>query len=144
MFIVRQRIIFIFNNNTAMNVYSNNDDENVHAKIFVNNNTSVRTHAKVKVNKPDIFDEDRRKLKAWLIQIKLYFKFNRVADDEKISFATTYFRGRAEHWSQFMLKDYLNEGEQTTTLFFSFFTFEKELKQIFDVFNEEQTVEQII
>ena len=97
-----------------------------------------------KSNKSDVFNEGRHELKAWLIQIKLYFKFDKVADDEKVSFATIYFRERAEHWIQSTIKKYLNEDSKIVALFASFFRFEKKLRRIFDVFNEEQTTERDI
>ena len=87
MFVVEQRNTFIVSNSTAMKVKSDVDSDHDQNKI----------HVKIKINKSDIFDENRRKLKTWLIQIKLYFKFNRVADEDKMTFATTYFRERAEH-----------------------------------------------
>ena len=62
MFVVEQRNIFIVSNSTAMEVKSDagsDHDQN-------------ETHVKIKVNKPNTFDGDRRKLEACLIQIKLY------------------------------------------------------------------------
>lgn len=97
-----------------------------------------------KSNKPDVFNGDRHGLEAWLIQIKLYFKFNKVADDEKVPSATTYFRGRAEHWIQPTIKEYLDGDSEAVALFASFPRFEKELRRIFGVSNEEQTAERVI
>ena len=81
MFTVEQRNTPIVSNNTAMKVKSDVGGD----------------YVKIKTNKLDIFDEDRRKLKTWLIQVKLYFKFNHVADKDKTVFATTYFRERTKH-----------------------------------------------
>ena len=108
MFVVGQRNISIVSNNTVMKMKSNVDSDH----------DQNETHVKIKINKSDIFDENRRKLKTWLIQIKLYFKFNRVADEDKMTFATTYFCEQAEHWIQFMLKKYLNENRNVITLFY--------------------------
>ena len=122
MFTVKQRNISIVNDSTAMKVESDVD----------NDNDQVKTRVKIKINKSDIFDKNWRKLKAWLIQIKLYFKFNRVANDEKIFFATMYFREQIKHWIQFMLKNYLNENEKIVTVFF--FQIRKKIQTNFQYF----------
>lgn len=103
-----------------------------------------RLTSRLKFNKSDVLNEDRHGLKAWLIQIKLYFKFNKIADDEKVFFATTYFRERAEHWIQPTSKEYLDKDSEAVALFAFFFRFKKEFRRIFGVFNEEQTAERVI
>ena len=117
-----------------MNVELNNENDINHIKI----------HVKININKSNVFNENRHELKIWLIQIKLYFKFNKIANVEKIFFATIYFRKRTKHWIQSMIKKYLNENSKTTIIFVLFFKFEIEFRRIFDVSNEKQTAEQII
>ena len=133
MFVVGWSIIFIVNNSTAMNVESDSENDINH----------IRIHVKIKINKSNVFNENRHELKTWLIQIKLYFKFNKIADDEKVLFATIYFCERTKHWIQSMLKGYLNEKLTTTAMFF-FFEFETKFRRIFDVFNEKQTTKRVI
>lgn len=84
---VEQSNTSIVNKNASMNGELNSDNENVYVRIY----------ARVNINTSDIFEKNQHGLKTWLIQIKFYFKFNRIAKNKKISFATTYFRGRAEH-----------------------------------------------
>ena len=134
MFIIKQNTIFIVNNNTTMNVeLSSENDINY-----------IKTHVKIRINKSNVFNENWHELKIWLIHIKLYFKFNKIANTEKIIFATIYFSEQTKHWIQSMIKKYLNKNSKTTTVFASFFKFEIEFKRIFDVANKNQTAERVI
>ena len=51
---------------------------------------------KIKVNKPDLYYEDRMTLKDWLTQIKIYLLFNSVEEDRKTLFMFTFLREKAE------------------------------------------------
>ena len=123
MFTVKQRNIFNFNNFTARDTF--NDD-------------------KIKINKFDVYHENRNELKLWLIQMKIYFKFNLISNNKKIFFAIIYFWKRVQHWIQFKFKKYLNKNENIIVMFFNFDVFEKKFKNFFDVFNEKQTTKRII
>ena len=76
MFTVKQRNIFNFSDFTARDTF--NDD-------------------KIKINKFDVYHENRNELKSWLIQIKIYFKFNSVSNNKKMFFAIIYFKKRVQH-----------------------------------------------
>ena len=76
MFTVKQRNIFSFNSSTTRDIF--NDD-------------------KIKVNKFDVYHENRNELKSCLIQIKIYFEFNSISNNKKIFFAIIYFKKRVQH-----------------------------------------------
>jgi hypothetical protein len=48
-----------------------------------------------KVQKPDLYYGDRKKLKDWFHQIQMYFLFTPIAKEKKTLFATTFLRRRA-------------------------------------------------
>ena len=123
MFTMKQRNIFNFNSFTARDTF--NDD-------------------KIKINKFDVYHENRNELKSWLIQMKIYFEFNSISNNKKIFFAIIYFKKRVQHWIQFKFKKYLNENKNVIVIFFNFDVFEKKFKKIFDVFNEKQTTKRMI
>jgi hypothetical protein len=52
---------------------------------------------KIRVNKPDIYHEDRTGLEDWLMQVDIYFIFYSVSANKKTIFASTFLRGRAQH-----------------------------------------------
>ena len=51
---------------------------------------------KIKVNKFDLYYEDRMTLKDWLTQMKIYLLFNSVEKDRKTLFMFIFLRERAE------------------------------------------------
>ena len=123
MFTMKQCNIFNFNSFIARDIF--NDD-------------------KIKINKFNVYDENRNELKSWLIQIKIYFKFNSILNYKKTFFAIIYFRKRVQHWIQFKFKKYLNENKNVVVKFVNFDIFEIKFKKNFNVFNEKQTTKWII
>ena len=56
--------------------------------------------SQVKVAQPDLYYGDREKLDDWIMQLKLYltFKETTIGKPEKVIFAISYLRGRAQKW----------------------------------------------
>ena len=92
---------------------------------------------KIKVNKLDLYYEDRMTLKDWLTQMKIYLLFNSVEEDRKTLFVFTFFRKRTEHWLKSSLRKKLDDNENDKEIFTQFSEFKKEIRRIFEVFNEE-------
>ena len=109
---------------------------------ILNNDDDVR--AKIKINKPNLYYEDRMALENWLTQMNIYLLFNSVQKDQKMFFAFSFLRGRAECWLKSSLCKKLDEDENEKKIFIQFSKFKKEIRRIFKVFNEEQIAEQII
>jgi len=94
-----------------------------------NNNKSAR---------PDYFYGDRNALDDWINQMEIYFMFNNVDDDKKVVFATSFLRGRAQHWIKPYITGYLANtlDDSTKPMFYSFTNFKIPLRAIFGISNE--------
>jgi len=55
---------------------------------------SIMRDDKIRINKPNIYHEDRIGLKNWLMQVDIYFIFYFVSADQKTIFASTFLKGR--------------------------------------------------
>src|SRR4051812_43051077 len=75
--------------------------------------TAAATTAKlapIKVAFPDTFNGERKKLKAFFIQVELWLAFNREYfkfDHDKILWTIALFRGSASEWVSTYLVDYM-------------------------------------
>jgi len=79
------------------------------------------------------------------MQINIYFTFYPVSADKKTIFASTFLRERAQHWLKLTLRKYLkNYDENPRAMFTNFDNFKRELRRIFETFNEEQTAKRVI
>ena len=99
---------------------------------------------KIKVNKFDLYYEDRMTLKDWFTQMKIYLLFNSVEENRKTFFVFIFLRKKAEHWLKFSLRKKLNDDKNDKKIFIQFSKFKKEIRRIFEVFNEEQTAERVV
>ncbi len=74
--------------------------------------THPTTTASNKVAKLDLFHRERYKLKDWLLQFNLYFKFKdgKIDDDNKACLVALYMRGTAARWVKPHLMKYMDEG----------------------------------
>jgi hypothetical protein len=85
-----------------------------------------------KVNKPDIYHGDRTGLEDWLTQVETYFIFYPVPDEQKALFASSFLRGRAQHWLKPNLRKYLGDNDEDEgRIFANFGKFKKKLRRIF-------------
>jgi len=96
-----------------------------------------------KVAKPDFYYGDRHKLGDWLNQMNLYFLFNDI-NRNKTLFATTYLRGRAQHWIKPYLDKYLREKEDEEGIFADFNKFSKVIESIFGIHNSKEVAIRVI
>ena len=100
---------------------------------------------RVKTNKLDVYKDERDELDDWLIQMKLYFAFNSISKNQKTLFASTYLKGRAQHWFKSKVRSYLDdEKDINDKIFTRFSNFKIAIRRIFEIFNEKQFVERII
>ncbi len=100
---------------------------------------------KIRVNKPDIYHGDRTGLEDWLVQVDIYFTFYLVPANKKTIFASTFLRGRAQHWLKPTLRKYLeNHDENPRAMFTNFDNFKRELRRIFGTSNEEQIAKRVV
>ena len=51
----------------------------------------------IKINKFDVYKDERDELNDWFIQMKLYFAFNSISKNQKTLFVFIYFKKRAQH-----------------------------------------------
>jgi len=100
---------------------------------------------KIRVNKLDVYHGDRIGLEDWLMQVDIYFTFYLVSANKKTIFASTFLRGRAQHWLKPNLRKYLeNHDENPRAMFTNFDNFKRELRRIFKTSNEEQIAKRVI
>jgi hypothetical protein len=79
------------------------------------------------------------------MQVDIYFTFYSVSANKKTIFAFTFLRGRAQHWLKPNLRKYLkNHDENPRAMFTNFDNFKKELRRIFETFNEKQIAKRVI
>ena len=99
---------------------------------------------KIKVNKSDLYYEDRMTLEDWFTQMKIYLLFNSMKEDRKTLFVFTFFRGRAERWLKSNLRKKFDDDEDDKKIFIQFSEFKKEIRRIFEISNEKQIAERVI
>ena len=117
----------------------------------VNNNTIVVPAGTLKVQKPDVFSGDRSKLRVFLTQAELYIGFNLdkfSGEQEKILWASTYFRGGAFDWIDTYVRDFIdhkddpeNRETNTNAIFLSWNSFKAELNRMYGDIDAIRTAE---
>jgi len=79
------------------------------------------------------------------MQVDIYFTFYPVPANKKTIFASTFLRGRAQHWLKPKLRKYLEDhDENPRAMFTNFDNFKRELRRIFGTSNEEQIAKRVI
>jgi len=79
------------------------------------------------------------------MQMNIYFTFYSVSANKKTIFASIFLRGRAQHWLKPTLRKYLkNYDENPRAMFTNFDNFKRELRRIFETFNEKQIAKRMI
>ncbi|THY39196.1 hypothetical protein D6C98_10097 [Aureobasidium pullulans] len=106
--------------------------------------TTTASRDDSKVAKPDLYHGDRQGLDDWLTQMEMYFQFTPVEANKKTLFATTYLRGRAQHWMKPMLMKYLDGKGDTDGILGSFAKFKEEIRRIFGISNEDKVAVRLI
>ncbi len=106
---------------------------------------SIGEDDKIRINKSNVYHEDRTGLEDWLMQMDIYFIFYLVLANKKTIFASIFLRGRAQHWLKSNLRKYLeNHDENPRAMFTNFDNFKRELRRIFETFNEKQIAKRVI
>ena len=100
----------------------------------------------LKVGKPEFYYGDRDKFDTWVSQMDMYFLFNSMAENLKPVFATTFLRGRAQHWVKPFLRKYLdsNGEDNADGVFKSYNHLKHAMKSVFGVSNEIATAVRVI
>jgi len=77
--------------------------------------------------------------------VNIYFTFYLVLANQKTIFASTFLRGRVQHWLKLNLRKYLkNYDENPRAMFTNFDNFKRELRRIFETFNEKQIAKRVV
>lgn len=110
---------------------------------------ALATHAgneSLKVGKPEFYYGDRDKFDLWVVQMDMYFLFNTMAENLKPVFATTFLRGRAQHWIKPFLRTYLDSNGQDNEagIFTSYNHLKNAMKSVFGISNEVSTAVRVI
>ena len=100
--------------------------------------------SKIKVNALNKYYKDKTKLKNWITQVKIYFTFYLVLENKKILLTSIFLRERAQHWLKSNLRKHLKNEEDSREIFINFDVFKKELRQVFEIFNERQITKRVI
>ena len=104
----------------------------------------------ISVAKPDLFYGDRDKVDDWLMQLQVYFTFqrgDRLPTSKQPLFATTYMRGNAQKWIKPYVVKYLSgEGveEGIDAWMESFARFKVEVKRILGPSNKDKVAIRMI
>ena len=115
------------------------------------NNIIVYQPRPLKVKEPDVFKGERSKLRVFLTQAELYIGFNVdkfSGEQEKVLWASTYFRDGAFDWFDTYVRDFLNhkndpENREASTdnMFASWNSFKKELNVMYGDIDAIRTAE---
>ena len=113
--------------------------------------SEIVTTKSLKLATPTVFTGDRKKLDTFLLQLNLYFKFNRssfATDADRVQYAAYYLQGEAEEWFRPYLQEYtdneddLSQAEESTRRMFASFTrFKSEIRMMFGDIDRERTAE---
>ena len=98
----------------------------------------------MKVEKSNVYHEDRQNLKNWFMQFKIYFSFHSVSKTRKILFVSIYFKKRIQYWIKLYFKKHFDDDENSKKMFSNFNKFKNKLQRIFNIFNEKQTAKCMI
>ncbi|SLM33607.1 hypothetical protein BofuT4_P055740.1 [Lasallia pustulata] len=108
----------------------------------------VLTTEQLKIATPTPFTGERKKLDTFLLQMTLYFSFNKALfkqEQDKVIYASYYLQGEAEAWFRPYLKDWLRHcdtnpedaDDNTLELFKSFGKFHTAINLVFGDINEQ-------
>ena len=100
--------------------------------------------SKIKINALNKYYEDRTKLKNWITQIEIYFTFYLVSKNKKTLLTFIFFRERVQHWLKSNLRKHLENEKDLREIFINFDVFKKELRRVFEIFNEKQIAKRVI
>ena len=75
---------------------------------------------KIKINKSNIYHENRNELNDWFTQIDVYFVFNKMSNDKQTLFVFIFLRDRTKRWFKSRLKQYLNDEKNENDVFFNY------------------------
>jgi hypothetical protein len=103
----------------------------------------------VRANKPDTYHGDRHKLEAWLLQVDRYFHLegDKIEDEDKVVWASTFFRGDAEKWANPFIRRYMDDtivDGGNKDLIEDWATFKTKMREVFSPFKESVIAEQKI
>ena len=71
---------------------------------------------KIKINKFDIYYENRNQLNNWLTQFDMYLTFNHIFKSKKALFAFIFLKDKAKAWLKSRIQKYLNNDESQNEL----------------------------
>jgi len=103
----------------------------------------------LKVSAPEPFTGDRKKVKAFIIQVRLNLKFhasNFRTEDDKVLYAATFLRDGAFDWFEPYLTDYMGNAPtsrrpETIRIFGNLTAFEEKFKSVYGTVDEERAAE---
>ena len=117
--------------------------------------TPVLTTKQLKIATPTPFTGERKKLETFLLQMTLYFRFNKALfkrEQDKVMYTSYYLQGEAEAWFQPYLKDWVRHcdtnpedaDDNTIELFRSFGKFHTAINLVFGDIDEQRTAKREI
>ena len=133
--------IFIFNISENNKRKTINIDNSFNVKMKDNNNnnnnaTISEEFNNIKIVKSKIVNDQRRKLKNWLLQLKLYFAFNTIKNDWKTLFVVSRMNEKAFNWIKFNMEEFLYNNKDIDKIFNVFDRFKIIIQRIFIITNE--------
>jgi len=117
--------------------------------VTLSQEVSIFSADKIKISTLNLYHSDRDKLKAYLVQVKLYIKrhsFQFKFIKNKVLFAFIYLKNNAFTWFHHYLTNYLQKKsekreEKISMIFRDSQTFEKRLKRVFEDIDKKCTAE---
>ena len=102
---------------------------------------------KTEVNKPDVFEGDRKQLETFIIQCRMYFEANpgKFGNDvDKIKYASTFLRKGAQDWFSPHIRSFLDDPEEeqeefTQQIFHSWTNFCIGIRTVYGDIDEKRT-----
>ncbi len=108
--------------------------------VTLSQEASIFSANKIKISTSNLYHDDRDKLEAYLVQIKLYIKWHSFQFkfiENKALFAFIYLKDNAFTWFHHYLTNYLQKKsekweEEINTIFHDSQMFEKHLRRVFE------------
>ncbi len=118
-------------------------------QVTLSQEASIFSADKIKISTSNLYHDDRNKLEAYLVQIKLYIKrysFQFKFIKNKVLFAFIYLKDNAFTWFHHYLTNYLQKKsekreEEINMIFRDSQTFKKRLRRVFEDIDKKCTAE---
>ena len=111
---------------------------------FNDDDDNDKSEIKIKINKFDIYHENRKELNEWLMQVDVHLIFNQISIDKQTLFAFIFLKERAKRWLKSKFKKYLDNEKHENEMFKRYLKFKQKIRRIFEIVNKKFIAKRIV